>query len=380
MRHSIATLFATIVALGALTGAAHSQAVDNSKAPTVAFDVDPRPLKLPKGWNFGETLGIAINSKGAVVVLNHPGTATSGPIYGNATTQLWEFDATGNFTREIGVGVYGFAYCHSVRFDKYDNLWYVDKAANSVVKFSPEGVVLMNLGRRQEGYDSFDSAHIKRPEAPNAKPEPALFNGPTDVAWDADDNIYVSEGYVNNRIAKFNKYGDWLKSWGQYGDGGPRLKDNPGSFRNAHNLAMDRNGNIYVADRGGRRIQVFDKDAQFKRFMYLNAPYDKTHQPTLGAIPDNAPDEAAPWALCITSTPTQYLYAVDNEPGRIYKMTLDGKILAMISSSGRRDFQLNWSHAIACASENVVWVADMNNWAVKKFTLYPNRPVKPPRP
>jgi hypothetical protein len=61
-------------------------------------------------------------------------------------------------------------------------------------------------------------------------------------------------------------------------------------------------------------------------------------------------------------------------------MTLDGKIVAMVSSSGRRDFQVNWPHAIACPFENVVWVADMNNWAVKKFTLHPNRPVQPPRP
>src|SRR6185295_1938177 len=130
---------------------------------TVAFDVDPLPLKLPAGWNFGETLGVTINSKGSIVVLNHPGTATAGPIYGGATTNLWEFDSTGAFKREIGAGVYGMAYGHSVRFDKYDNLWYVDKATNAVVKFNPEGRVTMNLGRRLEAYDSFepDPEHLK---------------------------------------------------------------------------------------------------------------------------------------------------------------------------------------------------------------------------
>ena len=89
--------------------------------------------------NFGEVLGVAVNSKGNIVVLNHPGSATTGPIYGNATTNLWEFDSTGKFLREIGKGVYGMAYGHAIRFDKYDNLSYVDKATNSIVKFSPTG-------------------------------------------------------------------------------------------------------------------------------------------------------------------------------------------------------------------------------------------------
>ena len=114
-------------------------AVDNSKAPTMAFESVPDPLKLPPGMNFGEVLSVAVNSKGTVVVLNHPGTATSGPLYGNATTQLLEFDPTGKFVGEIGKGVYGLGYAHSVRFDKYDNLWVVDKGTNSAMKFSPPG-------------------------------------------------------------------------------------------------------------------------------------------------------------------------------------------------------------------------------------------------
>ena len=101
--------------------------------------------------NLGEVLGVAVNSKGTIVVLNHPGSATNGPIYGNATTQLPEFDFSGKFTRELGKGVYGLGYAHSVRFDRYDNLWVVDKGVNTVIKFNPGGMVVMNLGRRPEG-------------------------------------------------------------------------------------------------------------------------------------------------------------------------------------------------------------------------------------
>lgn len=372
MLRPISAILAVLAAFGGPAGA-QTGPVDNSRAPTVAVDIDAEPLKLPKDWNWGETLGIAINSKGEVVVLNHPGTATSGPIYGNATTQLWKFDRNGNYIGEIGKGVYGFAYGHAIRFDKEDNLWFVDKAANSVIKFNPQGKAVMNLGRRDEGFDSFE--HVNRPRMSEARGVDGYFNGPTDVAWSPQGDIFVSEGYVNNRIVKFNKEGDWLKTFGKFGPGGASGAENPGSFILAHNMVADRQGQVYVADRNNRRIHVFDSDGNFRRFLYLNAPYDKTHRPVLGNMPANRPDNTQPWAMCVTDTPTQYLYVVDEEPGRLYKMTLDGRILAMAMSSGRRVNQLNWPHSLACPTENTVWIADMNNWAIKKVTLYPNRPV-----
>src|ERR1700685_1561453 len=97
----------------------------------IPFDSDPSFLKLNYQMNLGEVLGVAVNSKGTIVVLNHPGSATSGPLYGNATTQLLEFDSTGKLIRELGKGVYGLGYGHGVRFDKYDNLWVVDKGTHA---------------------------------------------------------------------------------------------------------------------------------------------------------------------------------------------------------------------------------------------------------
>ena len=124
--------------------------------PLIPFESVPNFFKINPDMNFGETLSVAVNSKGNIVVVNHPGTATAGPLYGNATTQLWEFDSNGKFLREIGKGVYGLGYAHAVRFDKYDNLWVVDKGTNSIMKFNPAGYVLMNLGRRPEGYEGFE--------------------------------------------------------------------------------------------------------------------------------------------------------------------------------------------------------------------------------
>jgi len=347
----------------------HAQAaaqapVDNRNAPTLMFDtVDP--LKLPAGMNLGEVLGVAVNSKGTIVVLNHPGTANGGPLYGNATTQLLEFDSTGKYVGEIGKGVYGLGYAHGVRFDKYDNLWVVDKGTNSAMKFNAAGRVLMNLGRRPEGYEG----HYERPPQAMARPTDANFNGPTDVAWDSNDNIYIGDGYGNSRIAKFDKNGNWIKSWGSFGRGGDHANENPGMISNPHNLQIDAQNNVYVADRGNRRIQVFDTDGNFKRFIFQNAPYDKNRHPVLGNKPANPPDESAPWALCITKGSPQYLFSVDSEPGRLYKMTLDGKIVGMVGLSGHEMGQFNWAHGLACPDENTVIVADMNNWRVQKITL-----------
>src|SRR3990167_8183291 len=188
--------------------AQQTQAIQNNNVAKIPFVSVPNYFKYSADMNLGEVLGVAVNSKGHVVVLNHPGTSTAGPVYGNATTQLFEFDATGKFVREIGHGVYGFAYVHSVRFDKYDNLWAVDKAAHTVVKFNPAGYVTMNLGRRPEGPDDPGHEYYRgngmvgrggeAPRPPSVHVD-GQFRGSTDGAGGSDDNIYVSDGHGNSR-------------------------------------------------------------------------------------------------------------------------------------------------------------------------------------
>jgi len=336
--------------------------------PTLPYKVVPDFFKLSPDMNFGEVLGVTVNSKGHVVVLNHPGSATTGPLYGNATTQLLEFDANGKFVREIGKGVYGLGYAHSVRFDKYDNLWVVDKGTDSVMKFNPAGSVVMNLGRREEGYHGENPHHVDFSEGAPVHRD-GFFNAPTDIAWDAADNMYISDGYINSRVAKVDKNGVWIKSWGTRGT-------EPGQFRTPHNIAVDRQGTVYVADRSNSRIQVFDSDGNFKRIYKINVSYDKTRQPVLGNRLPNPPDETAPGVLCITEGPTQYLFTSDMDPGRVYKLALDGTILGVFGEGGRLVGQFNWVHALSCRTEDTIYAADMNNWRVQKFVLQPERTTR----
>jgi sugar lactone lactonase YvrE len=347
-------------------------------APKIPFESVPEPLKYSAQMNLGEVLSVAVNSKGHVLVVNHPGSGTTGPLYGNASTQLLEFDETGKFVREVGHGVYGLGYAHSARYDKYDNLWVVDKGTHAVMRFNPAGYVTLNLGRRPEGPDEpnyYRGNGLGRggETRPAQEHVDGMFRAPTDVAFDSDDNIYISDGYINSRVAKFDKHGNWIKSWGTRGVSGPHADQNPSQFNTPHNIGVDRQNNIYVADRGNRRIQVFDRDGKFERFIFLNVPYDKTRHPVLGNLAPNPPDETQPWTICITQGPTQYLYTSDQEPGRIYKLSLDGKILGMFGESGHDMGQFSWTHGLACPSENTLYVADMNNWRVQKIILHPEK-------
>src|ERR1700681_1828633 len=119
--------------------------------PIIRFDSVPDPIKLPKDMYLGEAAGVAVNSKGHVFVFSRGGT--TGPAYGAAAAQLLEFDAEGNYVREIGHHLYAWSFAHAVKIDKQDNIWVADKGSDMVIKFSPEGRVLMVFGRKQEASD-----------------------------------------------------------------------------------------------------------------------------------------------------------------------------------------------------------------------------------
>jgi len=343
-----------------------SPAFAQQSAPVIAFDSVPNPLRLPSNIYFGEVTGISLNSKGHVFVLSRGNT--SGPAYAAAATQLLEFDAKGQFIREIGKNLYAWSFGHTVKVDASDNIWVTDKGSDMVIKFDPEGRVAMVFGRKQEASDE-DTAPLKHPKPP-LPPEDGRFRQVTDVAWDKAGDTFISDGYINSRVAKVDKDGNWLKSWGDPGK-------EAGQFNTPHSIATDANDNVYVADRGNRRIQVFDKDGKFLRQFTIDVPVPNDARPAIGKIPDEtmisrgtfAP--GSPWAICITPPPRQVLYSSDAWPGRIYKLNLEGKVLGVLGQSGKQLKQFGWIHSMACPSENVIWVAELLNWRAQKLILKP---------
>src|SRR6476469_7722708 len=136
-----------VFALCALLASAPSFAQDS--VPEIAFDSVADFFKLPEGMNFGEVPGVAVNSKGHIFVFTRSNSA-SGPAYGPTAAQLLEFGPKGTFLREVGRQLYGWSFAHSVRIDKDDNIWAIDKGSDMVIKFTPAGRVQWVFGRRQE--------------------------------------------------------------------------------------------------------------------------------------------------------------------------------------------------------------------------------------
>lgn len=358
--------FGLVAALAAGVVLQASAVTAQTAVPSIAFDSAANPLKLPANMYFGEVSGVSVNSKGHVFALSRGNT--TGPAYAAAATQLLEFGANGKFIREIGKNLYAWSFGHTVKVDPADNIWVTDKGSDMVVKFDPEGRVLMVFGRKQEASDE-DTAPLKHPKPPLPS-EDGRFRQVTDVAWDSVGNTFISDGYINSRVAKVDKNGNWLKSWGDRGTG-------PGQFNTPHSIATDAQGNVYVADRGNHRIQVFDGDGKFLRQMIIDVPVPRNARPAIGKIPDEAMmaggtfAPGSPWAICITPGPKQVLYSSDAWPGRIYKLSLDGKVLGVLGESGKQLKQFGWIHALACPSENVIYAAELLNWRVQKLILHP---------
>jgi hypothetical protein len=303
--------------------------------PEIPFHSVPDFLRLPPNLYLGEGIGVATNSKGHIFVYTR-----------SQLTRLFEFDARGNFLREIGEGLYGFAFAHAVRVDPQDNIWAVDEGSNMVIKFNPEGRVLMVLGRRPEPFDL-------APAPPRATaPGQYTFNRPTDVAWDTAGNIFVSDGYGNSRVVKYDKNGRFIATVGSKGSA-------PGELNLPHTIATDSKGNVYVGDRSNARIQVFDNDLSLK------------------TIYDNV---GAPWALCVSPGPHQYLYSSNSNPdsnnaqlnavtGEIYKMELDGTIVGKFGKPGKQLGQFSTVHEIDCRNPNEILVSEITAWRVQKIVL-----------
>ena len=351
--------------------------------PEMPFESVPNPLKIPADMHFGELAGVAVNSHGHVFVFSRGNSI--GPAYMASAAQLLEFDAEGNYVREIGKNLHAWSYAHAVRIDPQDNIWVVDKGSNMILRFNPEGHVDWVFGRKAEAshlqvppdYESVMAnmmdrmgVHMEVPEGINPRnPLPVHrdneFNQPTDVAWDSQGNSYFSDGYINSRVAKVNAKGEWVASWGSLGSG-------PGQFDTPHGLAVSPDDEIFVADRGNRRIQVLDTEGNYIREFTIDVPVDTSRgkvvygneNPT-GTRGSQAP--GAPDALCMTPGPNPVLFVGDLYPSRIYKVSLQGEILGVYGQPGRGRGEFGWIHAIACPSEDEIWVGELVNWRLQKL-------------
>ncbi len=291
-----------IVLLGLLAVFAWGQ----GNIPELPYRPVPDWAQLPPGWNLGETSGVDTDSRGHVYVFNrgpHP---------------IVEFEPGGKFVRSWGEGV--FVRSHGLRVDHENNIWVVDVDGHTVLKMNPQGRVVMVLGRKGQ-----------------AGTTPASFNRPTDVAVAPSGEFYVSDGYVNSRVVKFSKDGNYLLEWGKKGTA-------PGEFNLPHTVALDSRGRVYVGDRENRRVQIFDPNGKFlSEWKHLGSP----------------------WGLDIT--PDQRIFLVDGYANRLLQVNLEGQILGTLGGPGKLPGQFAYCHAVAAANGGEIYTAEILNWRVQKF-------------
>ena len=299
-----ALLFGPILAAVAVAQVAKSP--EFQPVPELGYRVVPDFFELPAGANFGEASGVALNSKGHIF------------LFQRAKPMLAEYDEQRKFIRSIGEGL--FDHPHGLRIDADDNIWTTDDDNHLVLKLSPAGRVLLVLGRKDWAAEAT-----------------WLFNRPTDVAFASNGDIFVADGYGNSRVMKFNRDGNFIKTWGKFGTG-------PGEFDLPHSIVVDKEGRVYVGDRENARIQIFDADGNFlKEWTGVGYPYG------------------------LFITPDQHIWMVDGGYDRIVEIDQNGKILGAIGEPGRASGQLAWAHFLAEGPDRKIYVAEVLNWRFQVF-------------
>src|SRR5437899_7235618 len=272
--------------------------------PKLNYEAVPDFFQLPAGEHLSEPAGVAVNSKGHIYVFHrgkHP---------------LMEFDPSAKFLRSIADDL--FVTAHTVRVDGEDNIWTTDVGSHVVLKLSPEGRILLSLGRMRTPGD--DVLH---------------FNQPTDVAFDREGNIYVADGEGNSRVLKFNKFGNPVGGWGMKGSG-------TGQFDLPHSIAIDGDL-VYVGDRENGRIQIFDLNGRYLREWKVGHPFG------------------------LFITPDHFIYMSDAIAGRLLKIARDGKVVGVLDgppSDKGRHFD---PHSLAVDKDNSIFTAEVMPWRAQKF-------------
>lgn len=243
-------------------------------------------------------------------------------VFNRSAHPVMQFDKNGNMLQAWGEGTVKSS--HGIKVDPEGNVWGVDVKGHVVLKYDRTGRVHMILGDRQGVPGNNDSK--------------GAFNEPTGIVFGSNGEFYISDGYINSRVIKFNRDGEYLTHWGKKGTG-------DSEFNLVHDVVLDSRGRIYVADRTNQRVQIFDTDGKF-----------------LGKWTDIG----APWGLSYAANENA-IYMCDGLNNRVVKLNLEGQVLGVLGSYGKSPGKFDYAHNIAVDSSGAIYVAEIKNWRVQKF-------------
>jgi len=284
-------------------------------APALGYAAVPEAVTLPVGTTMGATASVAFDAGGHLYVLTR------------GTRAFFEFDQDGRFVRSFGDNL--FTRAHGLRIDREGNLWATDVGGHVVLKFSPDGKVLLTLGVKGESGEWNEAAGSRK------------LNQPNDVAIAPNGDVFVVQGHTpgpggDARVLKFDRTGRFLTSWGGKGR-------QPGQFQVAHGVALDASGLLWVADRENQRIQIFDQQGTFVRELaYAGLP-------------------------CSLDIGREHIFMVNGFAGQVVQMDQTGKVLGVTGKPGQGLGEFGEAHFVAVSPKGEIFVADSVNGALVKF-------------
>jgi DNA-binding beta-propeller fold protein YncE len=322
-------LLTCLVGLGALASAPAQQ----SKYPRVntatTYAVDPAWPKRPAGLKWGDVSGVAVDAQDRVW------------LFTRAETPVQVYDANGRFLAGWGGDTVGNRGAHHIRLDPEGNVWLADIVHHVVQKYTPEGRLLLTLGTRGEA--GRDRTH---------------FNKPTDMAITPAGDVFVTDGYGNNRVVQFTTDGKYVKEWGELGS-------KPGQFSIPHAIGVDSRGRLYVADRNNARVQVFDPSGKFlAEWRNLIVPWGLwvTKQDEVWVC-GSSPMQWRPEDTNLGVPPKDQLFLKFAADGRVLQVVVVPKGVDGLERPG----ECNWVHAIAEDSQGNLYVGDIRGQRAQKF-------------
>jgi hypothetical protein len=294
---------------------------------SISYEVDPSWPQRPQDVQWGAMPGVALDRQGRVYAFTR------------AKPPVQIYSPEGKFLGSRGDKEIKTA--HYLKIEKDGTIWISDIGNHLIMQFTPEGKLLREFGTR--GVAGQDASH---------------FNMPTDMAIAPSGDIFVSDGYVNNRVVHFDRSGKFVKEWG-------RLGTKPGEFSLPHAIAIDSKGRLYVADRNNARVQIFDQGGKLLEvWSDLLVPWGFFVQPSGDIwVCGSAP---------MTWQAAQAQMGVPPKDQLFMRFSPAGKLLQLWTvpkgQDGReKPGELNWVHGIAIDSAGNIYAGDINGKRIQKF-------------
>jgi DNA-binding beta-propeller fold protein YncE len=327
------------------------------------FEVDASwPKPLPEGWITGQVGGVCADSHDHIVIVNRRDITEEEQETSKQAPPILMFDGAGTLVNSFGDPDSVPGSIHGCHFDRENNFWVGGNGDGIVQKYSHDGKLLLQIGTRGT-FDSSDGT--AKGKAQNSAPE-KLFN-PAGIAIDpANGDVYVADGYGNRRVVVFDKNGKFLRQWGRQATKEETESGAGGAFSQVvHCIAISNAGLVYVCDRQGDRVQVFDKMGKFIRNIWI-----RTGTPTL---PD--PRGTAWWVEFSRDPQQKFMYVMNGRNETVHVLDHEsGKILSTFGRPGHQVGNFTHGHTMAVDSKGNLYVAE-TNWGrrVQKFRLLESR-------